>query len=81
MAPVTESAREALAGLETSEDDRYGALTLTLARLGRQETWDTLVRAVDGTDPAHVGIADKELMLKILYPPLNLFHRYLSQES
>ncbi|WP_327263701.1 immunity 49 family protein [Streptomyces sp. NBC_01232] len=48
---------------------------------GRQETWDTLVRAVNGTDPANVRIADKELMLKILYPPLNLFHRYLSQES
>ncbi|MCX5013156.1 immunity 49 family protein [Streptomyces sp. NBC_00555] len=55
--------------------------TLQNRWFGRQETWDTLVRAVDGTDPAHVRIADKELMLKILYPPLNLFHRYLGQES
>lgn len=55
--------------------------TLQNRWFGRQETWDTLVRAVDGTDPANVRIADKELMLKILYPPLNLFHRYLSQES
>ncbi|MCY0946463.1 immunity 49 family protein [Streptomyces antarcticus] len=55
--------------------------TLQNRWFGRQETWDTLVRAVDGTDPANVRIAEKELMLKILYPPLNLFHRYLSQES
>lgn len=55
--------------------------TLQNRWFGRQETWDTLVRAVNGTDPAHVRIADKELMLKILYPPLNLFHRYLSQET
>ncbi|MER7729881.1 immunity 49 family protein [Streptomyces erythrochromogenes] len=48
---------------------------------GRQETWDTLVRAVDGTDPAHVRIAGQELMLKILYPPLQLFHRYVAREN
>ncbi|MFF1497114.1 immunity 49 family protein [Streptomyces sp. NPDC058304] len=48
---------------------------------GRQETWDTLVRAVDGTDPANVQIAGRELMLKILYPPINLFYRYLTRDN
>ncbi|MFG3495847.1 immunity 49 family protein [Streptomyces sp. NPDC047928] len=48
---------------------------------GRQETWDTLTSAVDGTDPARVRIADSELMLKILYPPLNLFYRCVSRDS
>ncbi|MER8092846.1 immunity 49 family protein [Streptomyces goshikiensis] len=48
---------------------------------GRQETWETLVRAVDGTDPANVRIAGKELMLKILYPPINLFYRYVTRDN
>ncbi|MFC5721991.1 immunity 49 family protein [Streptomyces gamaensis] len=48
---------------------------------GRQETWGHLVAAVNGTDPEAVRVASKELMLKILYPPLELFHRYLRRET
>ncbi|MEU6483389.1 immunity 49 family protein [Streptomyces sp. NPDC046887] len=47
----------------------------------RPETWDTLVAAVDGTDPESTRVASKELMLKILYPPVELFHRYQRQEA
>ncbi|MFD5416916.1 immunity 49 family protein [Streptomyces sp. NPDC127069] len=55
--------------------------TIQNHRFGRQETWDSLVRAVEGTDPAHAQIASQELMLKILYPPLNLFHRYATRDE
>ncbi|MFF3061602.1 immunity 49 family protein [Streptomyces sp. NPDC057909] len=55
--------------------------TLQNAWFGRQETWDTLVTAVNGTDPETTQIAGKELMLKILYPPLELFHLYLRREA
>ncbi|MFF0888574.1 immunity 49 family protein [Streptomyces sp. NPDC003456] len=48
---------------------------------GRQETWDTLVTAVDGTTPEAARIAGPELMLKILHPPLELFQRYLRREN
>ncbi|MDF9814787.1 hypothetical protein M2266_004018 [Streptomyces sp. SPB162] len=55
--------------------------TLQNAWFGRRETWDTLVTAVNGTNPEAPHIADAELMLKILYPPLEIFHRYQRQES
>ncbi|MFG2862236.1 immunity 49 family protein [Streptomyces sioyaensis] len=55
--------------------------TLQNAWFRRPETWDTLVTAVNGTDPETTQIASKELMLKILYPPLELFHRYQRQET
>ncbi|WP_435280362.1 immunity 49 family protein [Streptomyces koelreuteriae] len=45
------------------------------------EMWDKLVAAVKGTDPEREGVVDKEMMLKILYPPLELFHRFQSQET
>ncbi|WP_325065088.1 immunity 49 family protein [Streptomyces apocyni] len=48
---------------------------------GRQDTWDKLVAAVNGTAPAVARHADTELMLKILYPPLNIFYRYLRREQ
>lgn len=54
--------------------------TLQNAWFGRRETWDTLVTAIEGTDPATHHIASAELMLKILYPPLEVFHRYQRQE-
>lgn len=41
-----------------------------------QEMWDHLVAAAQGTDPATARYADTELLLKILYPPINLFDRY-----
>ncbi|MFJ3879142.1 immunity 49 family protein [Streptomyces sp. NPDC090077] len=55
--------------------------TLQNHRFGRQGTWDTLVRAAEGTDPAQVQIASPELMLKILYPPIDLFHRYATRDE
>lgn len=42
--------------------------------------WDKLVSAVKGTDPEREGVTDKETMLKILYPPLELFHRFQLRE-
>ncbi|MDG4856782.1 immunity 49 family protein [Streptomyces sp. T-3] len=54
--------------------------TLQNAWFGRREMWDTLVTAVDGTNPAVPRIASAELMLKILYPPLELFHRYQREQ-
>ncbi|THA33505.1 immunity 49 family protein [Streptomyces sp. A1547] len=48
---------------------------------GRQETWDTLLTAVQGTAPEQARIADADLMLKILYPPLELFQLYLRRED
>ncbi|MGW0394930.1 immunity 49 family protein [Streptomyces sp. NPDC003042] len=48
---------------------------------GRQETWTTLVTAVNGTAPEAARIASTELMLKILYPPLELFQLYLRRED
>ncbi|MEV7235227.1 immunity 49 family protein [Streptomyces sp. NPDC051020] len=55
--------------------------TLQNAWFGRRETWDTLVTAVNGTAPERAQAAGKELMLKILYPPLELFHRYRRQDA
>jgi hypothetical protein len=54
--------------------------TLQHLWFGRQAVWDTLVTAVDGTDPQRAPIAGPELMLKILSPPLDLFQRYLRRE-
>ncbi|MFF1497120.1 immunity 49 family protein [Streptomyces sp. NPDC058304] len=48
---------------------------------GRPETWDTLVTAVQGTVPEQARIAGSELMLKVLYPPLELFQLYLRREE
>ncbi|KUN08671.1 hypothetical protein AQI95_09765 [Streptomyces yokosukanensis] len=66
-------------------DEYIYAWVETLQNLwfGRQETWDTLATAINGTDPEAEAarIAGPELMLKILYPPLELCHRYLSRET
>ncbi|MGY4905325.1 immunity 49 family protein [Streptomyces sp. 900116325] len=55
--------------------------TLQNAWFRRREAWDTLVTAVNGTAPESAQVAGKELMLKILYPPLELFHRYQRQDA
>jgi hypothetical protein len=47
---------------------------------GREALWDTLVAAIDGTDPQSARIANPELMLKILCPPLDLFQHYLRRQ-
>lgn len=67
-------------GVEFDEYIYAWVETLQNAWFGRQETWDTLVTAINGTDPAAPHIASAELMLKILYPPLEIFHRYQRQE-
>ncbi|MGA5320503.1 immunity 49 family protein [Streptomyces seoulensis] len=51
------------------------------AWFGNREMWSSLSTAIDGTDPAVPHIASPELMLKILYPPLELFHRYQRDEA
>ncbi|MEU0111695.1 immunity 49 family protein [Streptomyces sp. NPDC006251] len=45
------------------------------------ETWGSLVAAINGTDPEQVRVADRETMLKQLYPPLELFQLYNRRES
>ncbi|NBE53826.1 immunity 49 family protein [Streptomyces boluensis] len=55
--------------------------TLQNRWFGRDETWDTLVTAVEGTDPEVARVASPELMLQILYPPLELFQFYLRGET
>ncbi|MDJ0345623.1 immunity 49 family protein [Streptomyces sp. H10-C2] len=48
--------------------------------LERPGLGEKLVTAFDGTSPDTLRSVDRELMLKILYPPLNLFHRFISQD-
>ncbi|WJV46469.1 immunity 49 family protein [Streptomyces flavofungini] len=48
--------------------------------LGESGVMEKLVEAVDGASPQVAQVADGEQLLKILYPPLELFHRYLTQE-
>lgn len=55
--------------------------TLQSYWLGHSDVGDKLVTAVRGTDPENVEIASRELMDKILYPPLDLFYRYLRQDQ
>ncbi|GAA2480607.1 hypothetical protein GCM10023100_51670 [Actinocorallia cavernae] len=64
-------------------DEYVYAWVETLQNLwfGRREVWDTLATAIDGTAPEAAPIAGQELMLKILYPPLELFHHYLRREA
>lgn len=42
--------------------------------------WDKILSAVNGTDPAVHHNASPETLLKVLYPPLELFHLYQRQE-
>ncbi|MEV0599864.1 immunity 49 family protein [Streptomyces sp. NPDC050315] len=68
-------------GVEFDEYVYAWVETLQNAWFGRRETWNTLATAVNGTAPEATRIASTELMLKILYPPLELFHRYQRQEA
>ncbi|MFD9339114.1 immunity 49 family protein [Streptomyces sp. NPDC060028] len=49
--------------------------------LGRDDVWEKLVAAMNGTDPAQARFTDPDLMLNIMYPPIELFHRYLRRED
>ncbi|MHB9854790.1 immunity 49 family protein [Streptomyces sp. Tue6028] len=44
-------------------------------------TWDKLVAAINGTDPDVAQVADRDTMLMLLYPPLELFQLYNRQET
>ncbi|MGW7252976.1 immunity 49 family protein [Streptomyces sp. NPDC054834] len=68
-------------GVEFDEYVYAWVETLQHAWFRRPEMWDTLVTAVNGTNPDTARIASRELMLKILYPPLELFHRYQRQDA
>ncbi|MET9365435.1 immunity 49 family protein [Streptomyces sp. NPDC006632] len=49
--------------------------------LQRPELGEKLVAAFDGTDPQNLRFVDRELMLKILYPPLNVFYRFITNDQ
>ncbi|WP_338932043.1 immunity 49 family protein [Streptomyces netropsis] len=68
---------------ESGEYDEY-----IYAWIDTLQTWwqggdigEKLVAAMEGTDPAVARIADQELMLKTLYPPINLFYRYVTRDQ
>ncbi|MGK5530598.1 immunity 49 family protein [Streptomyces sp. URMC 129] len=48
--------------------------------LERPGLGEKLKAAFDGTDPGQPHIVPRELILKILYPPLNLFYRFLARD-
>nr|WSX19395.1 immunity 49 family protein [Streptomyces tubercidicus] len=62
-------------------DDYVYAWIETLQPFGRSQAWETLVTAVQGTAPENARISDSELLLKILYPPQELFQLYLRRED
>lgn len=39
-----------------------------------------LITTIEATYPENVRVADQELLEKILYPPINLFHRFLRKD-
>lgn len=47
--------------------------------LERPGLGEKLVAAFDKTDPDQLRFVDRELMLKILYPPINMFYRFISR--
>ncbi|CAL9558100.1 immunity 49 family protein [Streptomyces sp. Tu 3180] len=48
--------------------------------LERPGLGDKLVAAFDGTDPDRLRFMDRETMLKVLYPPINLFYRFVGRD-
>lgn len=48
---------------------------------GREDVSEKLEAAFHGTDPDVVRVADKETTLKLLYPPINLFYRYVKRDA
>ncbi|MFF4156585.1 immunity 49 family protein [Streptomyces sp. NPDC001678] len=54
--------------------------TLQAFWLNRPGLGEKLVEAVEGTKPEAARIATPEMMLKILYPPLELLHRFIRQD-
>ncbi|WP_318279770.1 immunity 49 family protein [Streptomyces griseoloalbus] len=48
--------------------------------LERPGLGDKLVAAFEGTDPDRLRFLDRETMLKVLYPPINLCYRFLGRD-
>ena len=48
--------------------------------LERPGLGEKLVAAFDKTDPDRLRFVERELMLKVLYPPINLFYRFISRD-
>ncbi|MFF0166325.1 immunity 49 family protein [Streptomyces prasinus] len=48
--------------------------------LERPGLGDKLTAAFDGTDPDRLRFLDRETMLKVLHPPINLFYRFIRQD-
>ncbi|MFI1004071.1 immunity 49 family protein [Streptomyces galbus] len=48
--------------------------------LERPGLGEKLTAAFDGTDPDRLRFVDREMMLKLLYPPVNLFFRFISRD-
>ncbi|MEV6322958.1 immunity 49 family protein [Nocardia sp. NPDC051787] len=77
-------------GAEILEYIYHWVEALQGAWLDRPDMGDKLIAAVDGTDPQTArfdgsdedatAFIDKDLLLKIEYPPINLFYRYLRQD-
>jgi hypothetical protein len=55
--------------------------TLQTYWLERPGLGDKLTAAFDGTDPDRLRFMDRETMLKVLYPPINLFYRFIGQDA
>ncbi|MGE7389911.1 immunity 49 family protein [Streptomyces sp. NPDC004126] len=55
--------------------------TLQTYWLGGSGLGRKLVAAVDGTDPSVIPTADHELTGKIIYPPMELFHRIIRGDN
>ncbi|MFE0131722.1 immunity 49 family protein [Streptomyces sp. NPDC059037] len=64
-------------------DDYVYPWVETLQKWWREggELGDLLVAAMRGTDPAALRVAEKDLVLKIEYPPINLFAHYVTQDA
>ncbi len=49
--------------------------------LERPVLGEKLVAAFDASDPERLQFMDSEMMLKVLYPPINVFNRFAGRES
>lgn len=54
--------------------------TLQTYWLGGPDLGAKLVAAVDGTDPEAIALSDPETVAKLLYPPIEMFHRLVRQD-
>jgi hypothetical protein len=55
--------------------------TLQTSWRERSVPFDKLLDALEGTNPKALRVAPRELILKILSPPLEMFHYYVREDS